>query len=131
MNNFMGHQGDVFFEVLSDDLKQAFLVKKDSLLKIQRGEEGYLTIVEGEATHHHHQFHDANVHAYEGSMFQNVKPIFVSIENGEQSANFTHFHVKEKKKTKEHSDVKLPSNVYLFRTQQQCDLTNVIFPVID
>ena len=117
---YQGHQGDVYFqsiEGLDLDLSGLPLVKPD--------EDGQTTIVEGEATHHHHR---AQADVYLAANMPTYKAYVCDVK---EDAQLEHYHVKEKRATGEHNVIPLHKGMYIVRTQQQADLNGRLFPVAD
>lgn len=121
----MGHQGDVFFKRLGDIGE----VSLDNLEILNPDEDGTLTVVKGEATHHHHLFpKGANLEAYISGEQDGVKKFIVVIK---EPTELQHFHVVKKELTKEHDTIKFSPGVYQFGTQRQTDWNNEIMRVLD
>jgi hypothetical protein len=118
-----GHQGDVFFEKISDSLEPT-----NGLEALSRDDTGTLTIVKGEKTHHHHLFSkEADVDAYFIGEADGIRMFEVIIKN---PTEFTHLDVKTGEWAKEHYSIKLPAGKYRFGTQREFR-NGQIFPIAD
>lgn len=121
----MGHQGDVFFTRLGDIGE----VDISNLETLKRDEEGTLTLVQGEATHHHHLFPaEAKVDAYISGEKDGIKKFTVVIK---EKTELQHFNVSTKKLTKEHDNIVFFPGVYQFNTQRQTNWENEVVRVLD
>jgi hypothetical protein len=135
MNSY-GHQGDVPFFPLSKETESKLFKSITLGNPLTPGEDGGITIVEGELTHHHHQFRDPSAVTVQPITF---KPKIAGLFDGcklcliivKKPTTFEHFHVKDMKATKEHDLVPVNPGRYLYGTQREMSVTKDVVRVLD
>jgi len=136
MENYSGHQGDVYFNRVSDstclaigDCSLDMSTFEKTLEKLGLDEKGGITIIEGEATAHHHRVADpGKVTVYKAANMDRFNTFLVVVK---EDTTLEHHHMKEDRPTGEHNPVPLKKGLYIMRSQRQADLEGQIFPVID
>jgi hypothetical protein len=118
----MAHQGDVFMIRVSDDI-----TPNGKSLALKNGE---ITLVEGEATGHHHMFrNNADIAIFEEApISEKVKNYLVKVK---KEAKFEHYNVNTKELTKEHDTIVVPAGNWVFGTQRELDHEGDLIRALD
>ena len=118
MTKFMGHQGDVFFQRLSNEEVKALKPQlQKEPLQPQGGHGNSYTILEGEATGHHHMLQDVNpaaVTVYAAPPTE--EGILRRIVETTEEIRLQHYNVLTGQEA-DHTSITLPPGTYEFRSQ--------------
>lgn len=143
-----GTDGNYYVKVmdLKKSIKENMLVLKDKLFAtseqmameladkanevLPKPEPQFLTVIEGEATHHDHGFRQQEgVRVIRKGENKGVKHFLGEVKDN--VVTLQHYHVKNLAPTKEHDPIQLPKSIYEFRSQRELDFEKRIRPVVD
>lgn len=129
-----GRQGDTWaLRALKTDGLEKIL--KDLGATTIKANEGFVSLVEGEATNHHHGFKETDLEwAKEVPMRGGA--IKLKIAKLKDKADYQHYHTKLKELTKEHDTIKIcksarDKGIFAFVTQRESSVENSIRAVVD